>query len=98
MSGGGGGAASASGSCTRHPTAHTRATLTHTHTLSLSPLPLPRARKSLDLSSLILEVIKQLSLRFEPSNSDIKKRIEDLIERDYLERDGSDAKILCYCA
>ena len=59
---------------------------------------MPRARKSLDLSSLILEVIKQLSLRFEPSNSDIKKRIEDLIERDYLERDPGDANTYRYVA
>ena len=57
-----------------------------------------KARKSLDMPSLILEVIRQLAVRFVPSNSDIKKRIEDLIERDYLERDSSDSKILSYCA
>ena len=57
-----------------------------------------KARKSLDVASLVMEVIRQLSVRFEPSMSDIKKRVEDLIERDYLERDASDSKILTYCA
>lgn len=57
-----------------------------------------KARKSLDIGSLVMEAIRQLSVRFEPSSSDIKKRVEDLIERDYLERDAGDNKILVYCA
>jgi cullin 3 len=48
-----------------------------------------KARKSLDLSTLVAEVMRQLAYRFEPTTADIKKRIEDLIERDYLERDGA---------
>jgi cullin 3 len=48
-----------------------------------------KARKSLDISTLVAEVMRQLANRFEPSTADIKKRIEDLIERDYLERDGA---------
>lgn len=48
-----------------------------------------KARKSLDLGTLVAEVMRQLAYRFEPTTADIKKRIEDLIERDYLERDGA---------
>jgi len=46
-----------------------------------------KSRKSLDMSTLLLEVIRQLAFRFEPSTADVKKRIEDLIDRDYLVRD-----------
>ena len=48
-----------------------------------------KARKSLDINTLIAEVLRQLTSRFEPSTTDIKKRVEDLIERDFLERDGA---------
>ncbi|KAF9113623.1 Cullin-3 [Mortierella sp. AM989] len=43
-------------------------------------------RKSLDHNNLITEVISQLQGRFNPAPSMIKKRIEALIEREYLER------------
>lgn len=51
-----------------------------------------KARKSLDLNTLVAEVLRQLAFRFEPTTVDIKKRIEDLIERDYLERDSALAR------
>lgn len=57
-----------------------------------------KARKSMDHPNLVAEVTKQLSARFKPSPVDIKKRIEDLLERDYIERDATDKRIYTYCA
>ncbi|KAL9641994.1 hypothetical protein ABK040_004050 [Willaertia magna] len=45
-----------------------------------------KARKTLEHRDLVLEVTKQLQQRFMPSPEMIKKRIESLIEREYLER------------
>lgn len=42
------------------------------------------------------EVMQQM--RFPAQNSDIKKRIEALIERDYLERDPNDNSVYRYLA
>lgn len=39
---------------------------------------------------LLFQVTNQLRARFTPSPANIKKRIEGLIERDYLSRDQSD--------
>ncbi|KAI1310223.1 Cullin-3 [Mortierella claussenii] len=47
-------------------------------------------RKSLDHNNLIAEVMSQLQGRFNPAPSMIKKRIEALIEREYLERAPGD--------
>ncbi|KAG0352459.1 Cullin-3, partial [Gamsiella multidivaricata] len=47
-------------------------------------------RKSLDHNNLVAEVIGQLQGRFNPAPSMIKKRIEALIEREYLERAPGD--------
>lgn len=45
-----------------------------------------RQRKELGHSQLITEVINQLVGRFKPEIPMVKKRIEDLITREYLER------------
>lgn len=49
-----------------------------------------RSRKELSHSQLVSEVLTQLSGRFRPEVSLIKKRIEDLIAREYLERPDED--------
>jgi len=54
-------------------------------------------RKVLPHNELINEVTRQLATRFQPSPLQIKKRIEALIERDYLDR-GEDKKSYTYQA
>ena len=73
-------------------------------------LPKPRSNRlirqaivrALELDSFLkqstsAEVTQQLAHRFQATPPFIKKRIESLIERDYLER-GSDQKIYRYLA
>merc|ERR1719510_282396 len=57
-----------------------------------------KSRKQLAHKDLIREVIHQLSSRFNPPPAFIKKRIESLIEREYLERDSNDRKVYSYLA
>ena len=47
---------------------------------------------------LVSEVVEQLSNRFLPSPVIIKKRIEGLIEREYIKRSESDRKVYVYLA
>lgn len=55
-----------------------------------------KARKKLSHSNLIAEVTEQLRPRFTPNPILIKKRIEGLIERDYLARSPEDRKVYVY--
>ena len=45
-----------------------------------------RQRKELTHQNLVSEVIQQLTARFPPNVTLLKKKIESLIEREYLER------------
>nr|CAX82778.1 cullin [Schistosoma japonicum] len=53
-----------------------------------------KTRKTIDHNSLLSEVYKHL--QFPLKASDIKKRIENLIERDYMKRDSSNAAAYHY--
>ena len=53
---------------------------------SISMLTLSRQRKELLHQKLVAEVIQQLTARFLPDVNMVKRKIESLIEREYLER------------
>lgn len=57
-----------------------------------------KARRVLDHNNIVAEVTKQLQSRFLPNPIVIKKRIESLIEREFLERDKEDRKLYRYLA
>lgn len=57
-----------------------------------------KSRRVLDHNNIITEVTKQLQSRFLPNPVEIKKRIESLIEREFLERDIADRKLYRYLA
>ncbi len=52
----------------------------------------------LDHNTIITEVTRQLQARFLANPQVIKKRIESLIEREFLERDAEDRKLYRYLA
>ncbi len=56
-----------------------------------------KARRQLVHQQLVSEVMQQLNF-FRPNPKIIKQRIEHLIEREYLERDGENAQLYRYLA
>ena len=57
-----------------------------------------KSRKTLEHNQLVTEVIKLLSTRFMPEPAIIKKRIESLIEKEYLDRSNEDRRVYNYKA
>lgn len=57
-----------------------------------------RQRKTLTHSQLMTETLSQLSARFVPDVNMIKRRIESLIDREYLERVGEEPPTYGYVA
>jgi len=68
------------------------------HLVEAATVRIMKARNSLHHNELIAEVTKQLSVRFTPKPQFIKKRIECLIEREYLERSTKDHRVYMYVA
>jgi len=68
------------------------------HQIEAAIVRIMKARKTMDHSNVVSEVTKQLSARFMPNPLVIKKRIESLIEREYLERSKTDRKVYHYLA
>ena len=68
------------------------------HLVEAAIVRIMKARKSLHHNDLIAEVTRQLSIRFTPSPQFVKKRIESLIEREYLERKEDDHRVYSYVA
>lgn len=68
------------------------------HLVEAAIVRIMKARKALNHNDLIAEVTKQLSIRFSPSPVFIKKRIESLIEREYLERSETEHRVYLYVA
>ncbi|KAG8996949.1 Cullin-3 [Tulasnella sp. JGI-2019a] len=67
------------------------------HQIEACVVRIMKDRKTLSHNELINEVTRQLASRFQPSPLQIKKRIEALIEREYLNR-GEDKKSYVYMA
>ncbi|XP_022727598.1 cullin-1-like isoform X3 [Durio zibethinus] len=57
-----------------------------------------KSRKVLGHQQLVSECVEQLSRMFKPDIKAIKKRMEDLITRDYLERDKDNPNLFRYLA
>ena len=68
------------------------------HMIDAAIVRVMKSRKSMQHAQLIAEVTKQLSSRFRPNPIVIKKRVESLIEREYLERTEGDRKSYNYLA
>jgi cullin 3 len=68
------------------------------HLVEAAIVRIMKARKALHHNDLIAEVSRQLSVRFSPAPQFIKKRVESLIEREYLERAEDDRRVYTYVA
>jgi len=68
------------------------------HAIEAAIVRIMKTRKSLEHQKLILEASTQLMRHFKPDPKQIKKRIEDLIAREYLERDTSNPNLYKYLA
>jgi len=68
------------------------------HAIEAAIVRIMKTRKSLEHQKLVLEASTQLMRHFKPDPKQIKKRIEDLIHREYLERDASNPNLYKYLA
>eukprot|EP01042_Synura_sphagnicola_P000125 gene125-124_t len=68
------------------------------HLVEAAVVRVMKARRSLSHNELVGEVVRQLTFRFNPNPQFIKKRIESLIEREYLARDKDDRRLYTYQA
>jgi cullin 3 len=66
------------------------------HVIEAAIVRIMKTRRVLDYNSIITEVTSHMHGRFVPLAVDIKKRVESLIERDFLERDPSDRTLYRY--
>ncbi|KAH7170766.1 Cullin [Dactylonectria macrodidyma] len=69
---------------------------TRAHIVDAAIVRIMKSRKELSHSQLVSEVLAQLTSRFRPEVSLVKKRIEDLIAREYLERPDEDGSPSLY--
>lgn len=68
------------------------------HEIEACVVRIMKSRKQLNHNQLVSEVVEQLNKRFQPSPVIIKKRIEGLIEREYIKRADHDRKLYVYLA
>jgi len=68
------------------------------HEIEACIVRIMKSRKQLNHNQLVSEVVEQLNKRFQPSPLIIKKRIEGLIEREYMKRSDHDRKMYIYLA
>ncbi|KAG6432151.1 hypothetical protein SASPL_103725 [Salvia splendens] len=68
------------------------------YAIDASIVRIMKSRKVLGYQQLVMECVEQLGRMFKPDVKAIKKRIEDLITRDYLERDKENPNLFKYLA
>jgi len=68
------------------------------HQTDAAVVRIMKIRKTLNHNRLVTEVVQQLQARFRPNPAFIKKRIESLIESEYLKRDEEDRSTYNYVA
>lgn len=68
------------------------------HMIDAAVVRIMKSRKIMKHAALSSEVLTQVRARFQPSGNTIKKRIEIMIEREYLERDANDRSTYNYLA
>lgn len=68
------------------------------HSIEAAIVRIMKSRKTLQHSNLIMEVVQQLQAQFNPDVKLIKRCIEGLIEREYVERDATNQQIYKYMA
>ncbi|KAJ3669563.1 hypothetical protein LUZ60_011513 [Juncus effusus] len=68
------------------------------YAIDASIVRIMKSRKILGHQQLVMECVEQLGRMFKPDFKAIKKRIEDLITRDYLERDKDNPNMYRYLA
>jgi len=68
------------------------------HEIEACIVRIMKSRQQLNHNQLVAEVVDQLCKRFNPSPVVIKKRIESLIEREYIKRSDQDRKTYVYLA
>ncbi|KAL0489730.1 cullin [Acrasis kona] len=68
------------------------------HAIEAAIVRLMKARKKMDHQTLVMDCSKQLMTHFVPDPKVIKRRIEDLISREYLERDSKQTNVYNYLA
>ncbi|KAE8541615.1 hypothetical protein D1P53_001784 [Cryptococcus gattii VGV] len=73
-------------------------TLDRVSVLEATIVRIMKARKKVTLQLLIDGVVSDVSKRFPPDVKEIKKRVESLIEREFMARDEEDRSILHYVA
>ena len=71
--------------------------LDRSHAVDAAIVRIMKSRKKMSVNDLRVEVITIMQ-NFKPAESLIKKRIEFLIEREYLERDKDDHSMMIYKA
>ena len=68
------------------------------HMVEATIVKVMKARRKIEHNALIAESTKILSQKFNPDPTMIKKRIESLIDREYMERDTEDRRFYKYIA